>query len=136
MLLKNKRLIAIMALASFGQVACYNTYFIDKTELEKLESEVEQKEVVVVNGDCPDTASASAGEGDQHNAYRSVELDGTQWAEAGEGEEAKTASDATGAKEGDEGDESGRSGCAQVPVSTANPVNVLTEDGQAHRDPV
>lgn len=133
MLLKNKRLIAIMALASFGQVACYNTYFIDKSELEKLESQVEQKEVVVVNGDCPDTSSASAEDGDQKTAYRSLELDGTQWAQAGEGEEATTASDATGAKEGAEDGESGRAGCEQVPVSTANPVNVVTQDGQNYR---
>ncbi len=133
MLLKNKRLIAIMALASFGQVACYNTYFIDKSELEKLESQVEQKEVVVVNGDCSDAASASAEQSDEKTAYRSLELDGTQWAQAGEGEEAATASDATGAKEGAEADESGRPDCTQVPVSTANPVNVVTEDGQNYR---
>ena len=119
MFLKNKRLIALLAIASFSQVACYNTYFIDKSELEKLESDVEQKEVVVVYGDCADSASASRSEEGNKTAYKSLELDGSTWAQAKEGEAAATASDATGARKTEE---TGRSGCSRVPVSTANPV--------------
>jgi hypothetical protein len=130
MFLKNKRLIALLAIASFSQVACYNTYFIDKGELEKLESEVEQKEVVVVYGDCADTATASNSEGSEGTAYKSLELDGSMWAQA-EGDEAATASDATGARETEE--KTGRPGCQRVPVSTANPVNVVTKNGETFR---
>lgn len=43
---------ALLTLAAFSQTACYNTYFISKSELEKLESTAEQKEVVEVYGDC------------------------------------------------------------------------------------
>ncbi len=129
MFLKNKRLIALLAIASFSQVACYNTYFIDKSELEKLESDVEQKEVVVVYGDCADTATASTSQEGGETAYKSLELDGSTWAQA-EGEEAATASDATGAGESEE---AGREGCARVPVSTANPVNVVTKSGETYR---
>lgn len=127
MFLKNKRLIALLAIASFSQVACYNTYFIDKGELEKLESDVEQKEVVVVYGDCADTATASNSEG---TAYKSLQLKGSKWAQA-EGDEAATASDATGARATKE--KTGRPGCERVPVSTANPVNVVTQSGEAYR---
>lgn len=130
MLLKNKRLIAFLAMASFSQVGCYNTYFIDKGELEKLESEVEQKEVVVVYGDCANAATADSAAADgEPTAYKSLELDGTMWAQA-EGEEANQASDATGAQGAEE---PGRAGCERVPVSTANPVNVVTKDGEAYR---
>ena len=130
MRLKNKRLVALLALASFSQVACYNTYFIDKGELGKLQSEVEQKEVVVVYGDCEGGEAAAAAE-DQGNkgAYKSLDLDGSTWAQA-EGEAAEQASDATAA--GTE-EEAGRKGCARVPVSTANPVNVVTEGGETYR---
>lgn len=49
----NRKLAAALTLAAFTQTACYNTYFISKSELEKLESTVEPKEVVEVYGDCP-----------------------------------------------------------------------------------
>lgn len=55
----NKKLVASITLASFTQFACYNSYFIDKTELEKLEATVEPQEVVEVYGDCASPASAS-----------------------------------------------------------------------------
>jgi hypothetical protein len=132
MFLKNKRLIALLAIASFSQVACYNTYFIDKSQLEKLESEVEQKEVVVVYGDCADSGSGSASA--ESADYKSLQLDGSTWAQA-EGEAApaagdETASDATGTRKTEE---AGKENCARVPVSTANPVNVVTKDGETHR---
>lgn len=134
MFLKNKRLIALMAMASFSQVACYNTYFIDKGELEKLESEVDQREVVVVYGDCEGGATASESPETKGNAYKSVQLDGTKWAQA-DGEEAAAAGDATASDATATGkkEEAGRAGCARVPVSTANPVNVVTKDGETFR---
>lgn len=49
----NRKLAAALTLAAFTQTACYNTYFISKNELEKLESTAEPKEVVEVYGDCP-----------------------------------------------------------------------------------
>ncbi|MFW5967310.1 MAG: hypothetical protein ACOCV2_07320, partial [Persicimonas sp.] len=129
----------------FSQVACYNTYFIDKNELEKLESEVEQKEVVTVYGDCPTSETASSeSEDEQRNAhiYQSPGLDGTLWAQA-EGAD-DTATDAVAAADeeteaaekddGDDGDdESAREGCTKVPVSTANPVTVRTQNGETYR---
>ncbi len=131
MFLKNKRLFALFAVASFSQVACYNTYFIDKPELKKLESEVEQREVVVVYGDCDSSASASADKSadGQKTAYKSLKLDGSRWA-AAQGAKTDTASDATGT-----GDDMppARKGCTRVPVSTANPVKVVTKDGDTYR---
>jgi hypothetical protein len=138
MFLKNKRLIALLAIASVSQVACYNTYFIDKSQLEKLESEVEQKEVVVVYGDCSGPSPSSGS-----TAYKSLQLDGSTWAQA-EGEAAaaagdesatpKTASDATGTQAPQKTEKTGAgNGCERVPVSTANPVNVVTKSGEQFR---
>lgn len=123
MFLKNKKLIGLVALASFSQFACYNTYTIDKTELEKLEAEVEPKEVVTVYGDC---AGATA--------YRSVDLQGSMWAQADVEAEAE-ASDATaaGPKAASKPADAGRPGCTSVPVSTANPVTVVTKEGDEYR---
>lgn len=130
MLLNHKRLILLLTVVGLTQVACYNTYFIDKDELEKLESQVEQQEVVMVYGDCPKGGSAQrAGEDAEPSAYRSVQLDGSMWAAADDAEPA-TASDATGAKEAAE---PGRAGCEQVPVSTANAMNVVTTGGESFR---
>lgn len=115
MVLRNKKLVALVALMAFSQFACYNTYFISKNELSKLESDVEPREVVEVLGDCPGEASA----------YRSVELDGTQWAEAA-GDEAVVATDAAAV-------DPAPGGCTRVPVSTANSLAVVTNDGGTHR---
>lgn len=125
MVLKNKRLIAVVTVAAFSQFACYNTYFIQKPELQKLESQVEQKEVVVVYGDCADDASAS---------NSAVEMDGTMWAEAEAApaaDGAETASDATSTTGSNEPVE--RAGCTRVPVSTANAVNVVSVDDEMFR---
>jgi len=129
MVLKNKRLIAVATVAAFSQFACYNTYFIQKPELQKLESQVEQQEVVVVYGDCNDAASAS----------NAVQMDGTMWAEAAavpadaapQAEGAETASDATSTVGGEAPVE--RAGCTRVPVSTANAVNVVSTEGETFR---
>ena len=101
------------------QVGCYNTYRIDKEELRKLESSVEQREVVEVYGDCPAGSAAPA----EASKYRV--LDGTQWAQA-EGEAAPaTASDATSTQPAED---AGRAGCTKVPVSTGNSLKVVTAD--------
>lgn len=115
MFLRNKRLTAIVMLMSMTQLACYNTYFITTSELSKLESDVEPREVVEVFGDCPQGTTA----------YRTV-LDGTMWAE-GPGADSGVASDAA------EATDPTPAGCVRVPVSTANSVNVLTSTGQTHR---
>ena len=123
MLLRNKKIIALMLVISFTQFACYNTYFISATELAKLESSVEPREVVEVLGDC-------AG---QPSAYRSVDLNGTQWAEAAEAEPGNEASDATSTSAAPAAAAPRADGCTTVPVSTANALNVRTTDGARHR---
>lgn len=70
-----ERLVATLAIAAFLQAGCYNTYRISKGELEKLESGVEQKQVVKVKS----------------------------------------------------------TGGEDVPVSTANALNVVSNDGEKHR---
>ena len=45
------QVLALLVVASLTQFACYNTYTIDKSQLEKLESQVEQKEVVKVDSE-------------------------------------------------------------------------------------
>jgi hypothetical protein len=113
MVLRDTKLVALVALTAFSQVACYNTYFISKNELAKLESDVEPREVVEVLGDCPGRGTA----------YRSLELDGTQWA-AVEGQAAQASDGSNAASTG---------GCTSVPVSTANALYVVTNGGGLHR---
>jgi hypothetical protein len=115
------QLVALLAIAAMTQAACYNTYFIDKSELEKLESEVEQKEVVTVNADCAG-ATASNANG----------LEGTVFAQAEKEAGDDTATDATAAGTA-EAEAQGQAGCTSVPVSTANPVTVVTENGTEYR---
>ena len=118
---RKMQLVALLAIAGMTQAACYNTYFIDKGELEKLESDVEQREVVTVNADC---SGASASNSNQ--------LEGTVWAQAESEAPDETASDATASGKA-EAEASGRAGCTSVPVSTANPVTVVTESGNEYR---
>lgn len=127
MFLKNKRLFALITVASFSQMACYNTYFIDKTELQKLESQVDQKEVVVVYGDCKTPASGSA--------QLSGGLDGTMWAQAEDAPatDPTTASDAAVPALSADDQAAQARGCDRVPVSTANAVNVVSTGGDSYR---
>ena len=112
---------ALLALVMM-QTACYDTYVIDKDELRKLESSVEQKEVVDVYGDCP-AGSTSA------SRYKG--LNGSHWAQAeGEAAATTTASDATSAAPAEEDT---RAGCVKVPVSTANSLKVVGTDGEEYR---
>lgn len=121
-----KRLVATLTIAAFfTQMGCYNTYFISKDELEKLESGVEVKEVVTVQGDCRNVSAATGSD-----------LDGQKVAQADEAGEAageggqETASDATST--GGEKPEA-KAGCKAVPVSTANSIKVVTNSGEAFR---
>lgn len=105
------------------QTACYNTYTINKDELRKLESSVDQREVVEVYGDCPAKAETA-------NRYKV--LDGSMWAQADApaANAEATASDATSTEDVVE---PGKEGCSKVPVSTANTVKVVTTDNVEHR---
>lgn len=118
---QTRRWVAVVTMAAIAHMGCYNSYFISKDELEKLESGVEVKEVVTVQADCRTGGSMAEGES----------LDGRKLAEAAEAEgssaeSGETASDATST--------SGKpKGCTEVPVSTANAINVVTDDGTKHR---
>ena len=160
----NKKLVATLTLASFSQMACYNSYFIDKSELEKLESTVEPEEVVEVYGDCPTSggtasifemgpvyAQAEGGE----ETEGSVDDDVMSEIEAITGEEGDTATDATDTGEqADKGDQKAdgkkkkkgdklaakpmpadRAGCTAVQVSAANALQVVTAEGDQRVTP-
>lgn len=71
-------------LAVFTQSACYNTYFISKDELKKLESSVEPQATVLVYGDCPAGTTSTA-----FNP-NSVGLNGSLWAQTTPTETPKT----------------------------------------------
>ncbi|TXD37574.1 hypothetical protein FRC98_07745 [Lujinxingia vulgaris] len=112
MFLRTHKGIALVALASLSQMACYNTYTISNQELAKLESSVEPVEVVEVNANCQPTGSASLG------------MDGQALAQAAaEPGVEETATDA-GAQDPN---------CIVVPVSTVNALTVLTTDGTRER---
>ena len=116
------------------QSACYDTYVIDKDELRKLESSVEQREVVEVYGDCPAGSISAA---------RLSELGGTLVAQAeGAGEEATDAEPdavtepavaAAGEEVAAPGSGGERPECVVVPVSTANSLMIITNDDLEHR---
>lgn len=119
-----------LIVAALGtQTTYYNTYFIEKDELAKLESSVEQREVVEVYGDCPAKAApAPAPEAryrilEDSNAYAQAD------APAAEG--GATATDAGAA--GEEAVEPGKEGCVKVPVSTGNSLKIVRTDGTKDR---
>jgi hypothetical protein len=142
-----KRIVALATIAAFSQTACYNTYFITKDELRKLESSVEQEEVVTVYGDCPEGTVAIA----------DIDRPLYAQADAAEGEEgaAETATDATtdepaaevpadaaaepAAAEGGEAETDAvvasdvPQGCTEVKVSTNNALKIVTNDGEEKR---
>lgn len=136
---RTKTIAAVVTLAAFTQTACYNTYFISKSELEKLESSVEPKEVVEVYGDCEGVEAAHLS-GDaplyaQNEA--STEADETA-AEAPE----ETASDAAPAETAEAAEVTGEEaaetttappGCTLVQVSTANALYILKKNGEEQR---
>ena len=116
MTLRNIKWTALIATAMVTQIGCYNSYRIDTTELAKLESSVERVEIVEVLADCPEGSVA----------YRSLQLDGSRWAQANGS--AGVATDASTAAEVDH-----LRGCTLVPVSTVNSLTVLTVDGGRQR---
>lgn len=121
------RLVAAITIAAFMQAGCYNSYFISKDELEKLESGVEIKEVVTVQGDCPSvkTASDSATDGEETAAKSdegNAQDDGDTMAD---GKEAKSDATSKGSK--------GKAGCTAVPVSTNNAIQVVKTNGEKFR---
>jgi len=136
-----KKFVSCCTLASFValQTGCYNTYFINKTELEKLESSIEQKEQVFVFGDCAgpvvEDEEAPAEEAPAEEATRGVVLDGSLWAQADEGDTAApaTASDATDAGEEAEPVIPTKDGCTTIPVSTSNAIQVVMTSGDRLR---
>ena len=131
-----RRWVTVVTIAAFAHMGCYNTYFISKDELEKLESGVEVKEVVKINADCKGAGSV---------AQEGVEK-GPTVAEAEQADKSKkddkgeTASDAVPASaeksKGEANKKKGNAapaGCKEVPVSTANAVNVVTKTGEQRR---
>lgn len=155
----NKKLVAAMTLASFSQLACYNSYFIDKTELEKLESSVEPQEVVTIYGDCPSSSVASLydlgplyAQADEPAPAEGAEEPGStdddvmSDIEAITEEAEETNEQAAEAEKGDntkKGKKSkkddplpaNRSGCTRVDVSTANALKVVTNEGNQRVTP-
>ena len=122
------------------QAACYNTYFIEKDQLRKLESDVEQPEVVEVYADCPTRAAQPAGSESEESARsRYRVLEGTEWAQADTGAAADGQAPAAPSEEGEVATDAGPStppefqGCTQVPISTTNSVKVVTEGGEELR---
>ncbi len=124
-----RRLVAGLLVVMVSQLGCYNNYFVTKSELQKLESTVEPKEVVTVQGNCK---GARAGLTPEEHAPDSKLLAQADEA-SGEGE---TASDATGGSNGSEssGEEKTASkNCVSVAVSTSNPIRVVTNGGEQFR---
>ncbi len=118
-----RRTAALAAVAMITQTACYNTYFIEKDELRKLEASVDIEEVVVVYGDCASTAAPAEA--------RLGRLDGTMWAQA---DAADTAAPATSDATATTGEPvNPRPECSPVNISAANTVKVLTVDGSEWR---
>lgn len=127
------KVVVTLTLLSLTQTACYNTYFIDKTELSKLGSSVEQREIVEVLGDCPVQAKPAA------SAYQILGVEGQAWAQAdapaaptdaapAPAAPAATANDATSTAPTEDAN-----GCTKVPVSTANTLNLVMVSGDRKR---
>lgn len=126
---RTQKILAMLGLVCFSQTACYNTYIIDTNELKKLEDSIEQKEIVMVYADCPASSAPAA---PAAATYRS--LDGTMWAQATPaGAGAETATDALPAVVMTKTEGAGRPGCTEVPVSTANTLQVVTTSDERKR---
>ena len=129
MQLHRTKLVGLVALASFTQFACYNTYFIDSGELEKLESTVETQETVTVYGDCPSGATISSlGPGILYAQADTA-------SPAATAEEDAVATDAPVAAVDREAEKGAATpaGCTRVDVSTGNALNIVLESGETQR---
>lgn len=142
-------------MAVFTQTACYNTYFISKDELKKLESSVEQQATVLVYGDCPAGTKSTAFNPDF------VGLNGSLWAQTApaEGLPKTPASDAADDALPPEIEEATKEipdvaptpdveatevattltsvppGCTEVNVSGGNTLQIVTADGNQRVTP-
>jgi len=114
-------LVAMVAM-SMALTGCYNTYFISKPQLQRLEATVEQKASVKVIIDGCDESSVPANTRVEPQAL------------VAEGE-AATATDADTSAPADEVDDDidPETGCPTVRLNTASPLRVITNDGQYHR---
>lgn len=115
------KLAALASLIAMAHLACYNTYTIDKDELQKLEATPDRYETVEVLADCPGDNIGQDEPG----------LDGTKYAaaeEAPEGDDAVASDAMTKTVDPDE-----VGGCERVAVSTVNALTVLTSDGSEQR---
>lgn len=140
-----KRIIALATVAAFSQVACYNSYFISKGELRKLESSVDQEETVTVYGDCPGVGEASLSDGDrplyaqaegsEESGAEETATDAPPAESADSAEPAAEAAEADSAASGEAplSSETAPSGCAEVTVSTNNALKIVTQDGEELR---
>ena len=114
--------VALAAVIASTQLACYNTYTIDKNELQKLESSVDRYEIVEVLADCPEGLE---------EATNTSPLHGTMYAEAEAPSEEAAISDARIRRV----DTDDLRGCTKVPVSTVNALTVLTTRGDQRVTP-
>ncbi len=114
----------LCCLIAFTNVACYNSYFISKTQLEKLESRAEQRQSVAVIIDGCDMTTGGA-------APATSELVGPMLAQEGEG--ASDGGEAKAAAEPKDENIDPETGCPIVKVNTASPLRVVTTEGQNFR---
>lgn len=130
MSLSNLKWAALLAVFAMTQIACYNSYTIDKSELSKLEASVDRYETVEVLADCPESADSD----DEAETEETGALTGEAYAEA-EATEPAEDGDTEMATDGRTKtvDEDELQGCTMVPVSTVNPLNVMVSDGSEQR---
>ncbi len=125
----NRKFVALVTVAAFSQTACYNTYFISKTELEKLESTAEAQEVVEVYGDCPGEVAALP----THTMWAQTdEVPAAEPSEEAPVESTEVASDVTSDAPTDAPAVS-TDGCSLVKVSAGNALYIAKSDGEMRR---
>lgn len=115
-------LVTLILLVSVTQLACYNNHFISRSQLEKLEATVEQRNSVAVVIDGCD-------------AQKGASLQGqgvTRVAQAEGGADAAPAESKDGEDQPTEGIDP-ETGCATVRVNTASPIRVLDTEGNKFR---
>ena len=112
---------ALVMVLAMTNLACYNTYTINKDEFRKLEASVDRYEIVEVLADCPDESIGSLNP-----------TDGVLFAEAAPGDAADGEARATDARIRRVEDTDLR-GCTLVPVSTVNALTLLIAGGGEQR---
>ena len=114
--------LAAMVAMSMALTGCYNTYFISKPQLQRLEATVEQKaSVKVIIDGCDESSTAAEGRVSPK-------------ALIAQGEGATATDAAASANEAPVDDDiDPETGCPTVRLDTASPLRVITNDGQYHR---